>query len=560
MKSSGLQVFAIFATLALAVAERNVTSPLPFSNQNVSQLCLDGNPMLKNCTGKEIAGGRCNLNGCNHKSLFSPFLPMDIVAGVVIMVGCVFAVAGGIGGGGLFVPLLMLLQSFDIHEAVPLSKVMIFAAAIVSFTSNVRKRNPHADRPLIDLDCAIFLVPMTLAGTVLGTTMHIVTPAWLIGFLLIIVLGATTHRTVQKGMKTFKTERTDAVPMTKKATVRDLSPTPHHDGPSTPTSTHTHPRTPTHQSPPTLIDIYVCIHTFLFSLKSISTSTFEGSNNVELLAVGHSAMDSDTDTEWSEDEEDKVDAGEMEKRKMIREIQEEEKKFNFKKFFAMWGIWAVLGASAIIRGGHGFSLLGIDPCSENGWVFYAFSIVPILFCITVCMVHGRHLARTYEKKQQIGYPFAAGDFKWTRKSTLIYPWVAMVGGIFAGLLGLGGGMVIGPILLELGGHPQVSSAVSAFTILFTASATTFQFLLLGVLEYDYALYYSIICAIAAVIGQKAVGAIIKKYKKVSIIVFCLAGVMGVSSLLIGGLDIYQTIDDFKNNRSMGFQVEKLCLH
>jgi len=511
MKSSGLQVFAIFATLALAVAERNVTSPLPFSNQNVSQLCLDGNPMLKNCTGKEIAGGRCNLNGCNHKSLFSPFLPMDIVAGVVIMVGCVFAVAGGIGGGGLFVPLLMLLQSFDIHEAVPLSKVMIFAAAIVSFTSNVRKRNPHADRPLIDLDCAIFLVPMTLAGTVLGTTMHIVTPAWLIGFLLIIVLGATTHRTVQKGMKTFKTERTDAVPMTKKAT-------------------------------------------------SISTSTFDGSNNVELLAVGHSAMDSDTDTEWSEDEEEKVDAGEMEKRNMIREIQEEEKKFNFKKFFAMWGIWAVLGASAIIRGGHGFSLLGIDPCSENGWVFYAFSIVPILFCITVCMVHGRHLARTYEKKQQIGYPFAAGDFKWTRKSTLIYPWVAMVGGIFAGLLGLGGGMVIGPILLELGGHPQVSSAVSAFTILFTASATTFQFLLLGVLEYDYALYYSIICAIAAVIGQKAVGAIIKKYKKVSIIVFCLAGVMGVSSLLIGGLDIYQTIDDFKNNRSMGFQVEKLCLH
>mmetsp|Transcript_36994 Transcript_36994/g.95923 ORF Transcript_36994/g.95923 Transcript_36994/m.95923 type:complete len:231 (-) Transcript_36994:289-981(-) len=226
----------------------------------------------------------------------------------------------------------------------------------------------------------------------------------------------------------------------------------------------------------------------------------------------------------------------------------------------MWGMWIVLGISAIIRGGHGGSLFGIDPCSDNGWVFYTFAIFPVVFCTAVCMLYGRHLSRRYSLKQKIGYKFAEGDFQWTTKNTLVYPWMAMLGGIFAGLLGIGGGMVIGPVLLELGGHPQVSSAVSAFTILFTASATTLQFILLGVLEYDYAVYYAITCAIAAVVGQKAVGVVIKKYKKVSIIVFCLGGVIGVSAVLIAGIDVGQTIDDIANNRSMGFQAEKMCVN
>eukprot|EP00297_Palpitomonas_bilix_P009051 CAMPEP_0113874728 /NCGR_PEP_ID=MMETSP0780_2-20120614/4503_1 /TAXON_ID=652834 /ORGANISM="Palpitomonas bilix" /LENGTH=521 /DNA_ID=CAMNT_0000860549 /DNA_START=58 /DNA_END=1623 /DNA_ORIENTATION=+ /assembly_acc=CAM_ASM_000599 len=521
MKFNLTTLVFLVVSLEAVVGRHNGTGPtgpvLPWRTRD--HLCLDHNSMHKNCTQEEVDGGLCNLNGCIHKPLFSPFLSLDAVGGIAIMIGCIFAVAGGIGGGGLFVPLLILVESFDVHEAVPLSKAMILAAAIVSFTSNVRKRNPHADRPLIDLDCAIFLVPMTLAGTVPGTILNVVFPTWLIGLLLIIVLGATTYRTVQKGVKTLKKERADAAHMKAKAT-------------------------------------------------SIYAS--ESGDSVELIGAEEAVLDGDEVDDEEEVEgsadvdeektEDIITAEDEANRKLIESIQANERKFSLKKFFAMWGIWAVLGVSAIIRGGHGFSMLGIDPCSDNGWVFYTFAVLPVLFCTIVCMLYGRYLANRYELKQKIGYPFADGDFKWTRRSTLVYPWVAMVGGIFAGLLGIGGGMVIGPILLELGGHPQVSSAVSAFTILFTASATTFQFLLLGVLEYDYALYYSIICAIAAVIGQKAVGAIIKKYKKVSIIVFCLAGVMGVSSVLIGGIDIFQTIDDLNKNRSMGFQAQKLCMH
>lgn len=40
--------------------------------------------------------------------------------------------------------------------------------------------------------------------------------------------------------------------------------------------------------------------------------------------------------------------------------------------------------------------------------------------------------------------------------------------------GIGGGMIKGPLMLEMGMIPQVSAATAAFMILFTSSATTAQ--------------------------------------------------------------------------------------
>jgi len=51
-------------------------------------------------------------------------------------------------------------------------------------------------------------------------------------------------------------------------------------------------------------------------------------------------------------------------------------------------------------------------------------------------------------------------------------------GILAGLLGIGGGLILGPLLLELGLHPIVSTATTNFLVLFTSSSTSIQFFLL----------------------------------------------------------------------------------
>lgn len=45
----------------------------------------------------------------------------------------------------------------------------------------------------------------------------------------------------------------------------------------------------------------------------------------------------------------------------------------------------------------------------------------------------------------------------------------------AGLLGIGGGMVIGPLFIEIGMQPQVGTASCAFMILWTATSGVIQY-------------------------------------------------------------------------------------
>ena len=46
---------------------------------------------------------------------------------------------------------------------------------------------------------------------------------------------------------------------------------------------------------------------------------------------------------------------------------------------------------------------------------------------------------------------------WDADKVNRYPMIVAVGAIAAGMLGVGGGMILGPIFLELGIIPQVSS-------------------------------------------------------------------------------------------------------
>ena len=62
------------------------------------------------------------------------------------------------------------------------------------------------------------------------------------------------------------------------------------------------------------------------------------------------------------------------------------------------------------------------------------------------------------------YNFLKGDIHWTIRNSLLIPLICLSAGILAGLLGLGGGMVIGPVFLELGVLTQVAANTSSFII------------------------------------------------------------------------------------------------
>ena len=71
----------------------------------------------------------------------------------------------GMGGGGLFVPIFVLIVGLLPEEAIPLSQATIFGGAIVNLFQNLGLAHPHdRDRSIIDYDTLLMLQPCMLIG------------------------------------------------------------------------------------------------------------------------------------------------------------------------------------------------------------------------------------------------------------------------------------------------------------------------------------------------------------------------------------------------------------
>jgi uncharacterized membrane protein YfcA len=71
---------------------------------------------------------------------------------------------------------------------------------------------------------------------------------------------------------------------------------------------------------------------------------------------------------------------------------------------------------------------------------------------------------------QVGITPEVGDIVWTPDTTLYCPLYCSLAGVVAGMFGVGGGIVKGPLMLHLGVLPEVAAATSATMILFTSCA------------------------------------------------------------------------------------------
>tara|TARA_B110001452_G_scaffold260927_2_gene259017 strand:- start:1366 stop:1893 length:528 start_codon:yes stop_codon:yes gene_type:complete len=135
--------------------------------------------------------------------------------------------------------------------------------------------------------------------------------------------------------------------------------------------------------------------------------------------------------------------------------------------------------------------------------------------------------------------YAPGEPIWSRRAVALYPAACVLAGVAAGLLGIGGGMIKGPLLLEMGLAPQAAAATSAFMILFTASSSTLQFYLVDALPAEYASWYGTLGFAAALLGGLAVRYATRREGGNAFIVFAIAVVLGVSTfamLLVGARD------------------------
>ncbi|XVE52089.1 hypothetical protein DITRI_Ditri02bG0093200 [Diplodiscus trichospermus] len=394
----------------------------------------------------------------------------EVVVGSLLgFLGAAFGSVGGVGGGGIFVPMLALIIGFDPKSSTALSKCMITGAAAATVCYNIRQRHPTLELPLIDYDLALLFQPMLVLGISIGVSFNVIFADWMITILLIIIFIGMSTKSFLKGIETWKKET-----IKKKEAARQLELT-------------------------------------------------DNANDAVEIKTANEVTESGTQTGNNELVKSKVS--------LIENIW-------WKELGLLIFVWILILAIQIAKN-HS------TTCSVEYWLL---NLLQIPVAVGVSSFEAISL---YKGRRKIA---SKGDVvaNWRVYKLVIYCAFGVLAGILGGMLGLGGGFILGPLFLEMGIPPQVSSATTTFAMLFSASMSVVEYYLLKRFPVPYALYLALVATIAAFVGQHVVGKVIKILGRASIIIFILAGMIFASAISLGGLGIDKMIKRFERNEYMGF--------
>ena len=232
----------------------------------------------------------------------------------------------------------------------------------------------------------------------------------------------------------------------------------------------------------------------------------------------------------------------------LSELMEKEKRTPTDKVIILSVMVLVVVSLNMLKGGSDSSPLHITCGSNAYWALTGVTMVWIL-SISFWMRDG--LIKKWKLKRRVNYKFIAGDIEWNEMNTLIYPSMCFFAGFFAGMFGVGGGIVKGPLMLQMGVHPLVASATTAVMIMFTSVAATTMFIAFGTLTWDYAWFLFIVGLITTTLGQYVVGHFVDKYKRYSYISMSIGAVVLISTILMGLQSIFSLIEAQEGGSAAG---------
>ncbi|KAG4963138.1 hypothetical protein JHK82_039808 [Glycine max] len=338
-----------------------------------------------------------------------------IVVGTLIgILGAAFGSVGGVGGGGIFVPMLILIIGFDPKSAVAISKCMVTGAAISAVFFCMKQRHPTLDEPVIDYDLMLLIQPTLMLGISIGVILSVIFADWMVTILLIILCIVTSIRAFFMGADTWKKET---------------------------------------------------------KMKEESQETIKLSEST--------VRKKDTSI---------FQVVQMKGTKRILE--------NLRLAYIGAVLFFTLSKSVIICH-KGMQLSMQIPITVGFYLYQARALY-----------QGR----------------AAGSqhTHWPLHHLFLASICSLLAGIVGGLLGTGSGFVMGPLFLEVGIAPQVASATATFGMMYSSSLSVIQYYLLNRFPVPYALFLTLVAAIAAFLGQYLIDKLVNIFQRASLIIFVLA--------------------------------------
>mmetsp|Transcript_16460 Transcript_16460/g.27941 ORF Transcript_16460/g.27941 Transcript_16460/m.27941 type:complete len:185 (+) Transcript_16460:299-853(+) len=117
------------------------------------------------------------------------------------------ATIGGVGGGGIAIPMVMGFFAFDMKKAIAISSFSIMITTIARFFYNFGERHPEKlNVTSIDYGMTNVMMPLTLIGSLTGAYVYVSFPELILQILLEVLLIILFLQSLRKGIQIYKKE------------------------------------------------------------------------------------------------------------------------------------------------------------------------------------------------------------------------------------------------------------------------------------------------------------------------------------------------------------------
>ena len=185
------------------------------------------------------------------------------------------------------------------------------------------------------------------------------------------------------------------------------------------------------------------------------------------------------------------------------------------------------------------SILGIKRCSSIYWLM----LVLFIICNILLLRKGLFLVDTELKERKLYdvliYPQDDIDLRKGIKLGVI----GIIAGMLAGIFGIGGGVFVSPLLLQLGHFPEVVTNTSIILILISTGASSLQYLMMTTFSLWETNFFNIFTLLSTLFANFYIVGKIKKTGRSSIIVFVTTFVLVTSALFAIYIAIYKLYSD-----------------
>lgn len=424
----------------------------------------------------------CEAGVCAHKDIF-PLNAREIASGILIMVVAGLANSGGIGGGSILSPILLILLKYDASKTIMLVYVLIFGGSLGTYLNVTFQRDINTGKPIVLYDFMLIVGPVMLLGSNIGVMLNRMIPP-ILTISGLVYLMITTLMKISKKAKSSYAQETKALE------------------------------------------------------KPLLTSpTKNTTEEVELNVMDRKSQRKSVNQEELPQE--------------VKAILAEDDAFLPKSKLAyLFCLLVFLLLMTVFRGTDKFqSVLGVDFCSAGYWGWFIFGLVG---CYLFYLKGSKIVQKNTELKAR--YNCSNSEYKLDDENIKKLGSMGVLAGVLAALLGIGGGMVLGGTLLNIGIEPQSMTATANAFVVMTSFISLFQAFLFGGISTNELIFFFLISSVGSYSVSAGLQWMVKKYKRPSLLLIILSGMLVIALVVMPSFAVWKSIED----PSQMFSFHSVC--